>query len=239
MSNYHQITFEEANQYLYDYLQNNALFNTATNVSLGATIPLNIFNQATEPAQHGVACWFCWQQNNDDSASDFFMALELNEFNKNAEPPIRILNNMLNRPANDCLFNYPDNTQPTLDETKTFLQNHDTMPDVVATTGIAKTDVTTLNRNYMNDFPDGAPHTEFKKVNCCFFSSKDIDTNGPDEGFLAFIEQEDIMYVRYYFCLVLNPDTNTINPKLILFGVDEEGKNLTSSDRVILEKSWP
>lgn len=232
MSRFHQITFSQTVGYINNYLKYSKLLEVANTINFGGMFPV-----AKHDRYQGFVFWFCWNNDNQiPGLPPFFLALENNTYDTSNAIPIEIKSDKLSRPSNDSLFIYPYDTAPNYEQLSTFLKNHNHLPNNSRPVDISKYDVEYLNYYFFYSFPDGNFSYDYRTCPCCFFAQENLETGEQDTSVADFLKQ-DMAYIRYYCSLVPWGDIYII--KIILFGVDADGKNLLGDDNIILEQSWP
>ncbi len=239
MSDY-RITFQEAVKLVSNFV--NELDPQKNRIPLGGTIEKNSLYGKTRTLKFsrtlfkGNMAWMCWNEPPIGNYPKFFLAFEENDsYLDGAEVPFPDMTGLM-MPSN--VFGY--NSENVTD----LLSNH--FIDV-QTTSYRDTlldrdsEVLDLVQNFKEHGPKDQKGQLYNKYPYGFFKNSSNDI-------VDFLNQPDIVYVRYYFGFddVTQHHKETNRIRIILIGVDKDGKNITPTgtrsartDVVMLQKSWP
>lgn len=221
---------------IYDFMNDPELKNIGQSWALGGTLPKDVFFTPTGNPTHGINMWFCFN-NQDMDHPVFFMSVEKrddfgHQFPNEPRPsdlvrPVDIFpyNGTIDRKAiRKYLVNTPE-------------ANHDTARPISQT----------AVKRYAHKFDSllsrhlDATGQRRCEVPFSFFQNVNISFQGATTPILdAFVRQSGTTHVRYYFGY--NPSENVNKIRVILFAVDENGKNIIAEDKnggIIVQKSVP
>lgn len=210
----------------------------AVHVSLGGTISKEAIDggesliKANRPYTGNMG-WFCLNRENNNYPK-LFMAFEKNNDYQRGT--------MVNAPAKNTLI-CPDKnstfTFNTAGNTEEFLRSHSTSAQNMVDKRITKQEVINFKENFRS-------HELFSLLNLRPYGF--FENDGQMEGdVMKFLLQPNLKYIRYYFGYDKAERYKEGRIRVILVGVDENGKNLVpggspqfiARKNVILQKSWP
>jgi hypothetical protein len=236
----YRITFDEAVKLVSNFVKE--LNPKQNKIPLGGTIEKDSLYGKTKTLKFsrtlfkGNMAWMCWNEPSIGNYPKFFLAFEENDsYLDGAEVPFPDMTELM-MPSNIFGYNNEIITDLISDH---FIDIHTTSyRDALID---RDSEVLDLVQNFKDNGPKDQNKQPYNKYPYGFFKNSTNDI-------VDFLRQPDIAFVRYYFgfddTTQYHKETNRI--RIILIGVDKDGKNITPTgaratrtDVVMLQKSWP
>ncbi len=232
-----KVSFDKAAWLIYAFLKQPELGKMALEEAIGGTVTSDVFNPIRIGDYYGTMGWMC-RNNGNEKFPKFFLALEDGKYN---------IGNVPGSPQSETLAcpNHTFKYEREVNEANVVeMLKQDTH-------GLDKTKIENLKDDkidwksvvsFIYKIPSDPIGNLYNWYPCSFFENRGKVNNDITD----FMGDDRIRAVRYYFGYDDSDksyfDSNRI--RIILIGVDENGKNIIPEDRKVatsslLESSWP
>lgn len=232
IKDHYKISLKDTVWLIYAFLKQKPLQEIARNEAIGGTIGKDFFDGNKIVDYIGTMGWFCRNQENENFPK-FFLAFETGNYNPLNVPRVPQSDN-LNFPNHTFVFE----SQYEVTEAGIYSMLENLQFKWKNDGQITKKEV----KSFVKSKPRDIRGKKYNNYRCNFFENSATVLNDIDE----FLKNEEIEAIRYFYGYD-DRDLNHYNSnriRVILMGVDKDGKNILPVDTVketysLLQNSWP